>query len=113
MSDEQSDEFQELESYESYQEISRNNSAVSTAVVPLDTSEDAQFSEQMFSNIQERLSRITKRVSLANLAMAQIKRNLKARIPSTVLVDNADKLAGGDNPQRIDNTAGANEAFNE
>ncbi|XP_017122925.1 uncharacterized protein LOC108143187 [Drosophila elegans] len=112
MSDEQSDEFQELESNESYQEISRNNSAVSTAVVPLDTSEDAQFSEQVFSNIHERLNRIMKRVSLANSAMAQMKRKLKARIPSTVAVD-ADKLAGGDNPQRIDNTAGANEAFNE
>ncbi|XP_016990426.1 uncharacterized protein LOC108052536 [Drosophila rhopaloa] len=113
MSDEKSDELQELGSCESFTEMSQNNSADYTAVVPLDTSEDAQYSEQMFSTIQERLTRIMNRVSLANSVMAQMKRNLKAKIPSTAAVANADKLAGGDNPLRVDNIEEGNEVTNE
>ncbi|XP_016994458.1 uncharacterized protein gdrd [Drosophila takahashii] len=106
MSEEVSDELKDLGSCE-------NNSADDTGVVPLDTSEDAQFSEQMFCNIQERLNRIMKRVSLANSAMAQIKRKLKAKIPSTTVLENADKLAGGDNPLRFDTNEPGNEDTNE
>ncbi|XP_016965957.1 uncharacterized protein LOC108035075 [Drosophila biarmipes] len=110
MSDEGSEEFKELESCE----FDQNNSADdNTAVVPLDTSEDAQFSEQMFSSIQERLTRIMKRVSLANSAMAQMKRKLKTRISAPNVVENADKLAGGDNPLRLDNIEPGHEGVNE
>jgi len=110
MSDEEPEEFKELESCD----FEQNNSADdNTAVVPLDTSEDAQFSEQMFSNIQERLTRIMKRVSLANSAMAQMKRKLKARIPGPAVVENADKLAGGDNPLRFDSIEPGQEGINE
>ncbi|EDV51770.1 uncharacterized protein LOC6545845 [Drosophila erecta] len=113
MSDDGSDEFQDLEVYEPYGEGSQNNSNEYTAVVPLDTSEDAQFSEQMFSTIQERLNRIMKRVSLANSAVVQMKRKLQARIPSAAVVENADKLAGGDNPMRFDNIEQRDEATSE
>ncbi|XP_017068231.1 uncharacterized protein LOC108105946 [Drosophila eugracilis] len=107
------DEFQELETYEVYPEGSQGNSAGDSRVMPLDASEDAKFSEEMFCNIQERLNRIMKRVSLANLVMIQMKRRLQARIPSTTNVTNTDKMAGGDNPGMFDNYETGNESANE
>ncbi|XP_017040312.1 uncharacterized protein LOC108087461 [Drosophila ficusphila] len=109
MSDNKFYDFQDPESAESYAELSQN----STAVVPLDTSEDAHFSEQMFSSIQERLTRIMKRVHMANSAMAQMKRKLQTRLPSSTQLENADKFAGGDNPMRFDNIQGRDEDTNE
>ncbi|EDW94514.2 uncharacterized protein LOC6534118 [Drosophila yakuba] len=113
MSDDGSDIFQDLESYEPYGECSQNNSVEDTVVVPLDTSEDAQFSEQMFTSIQERLSRIIKRINLANSAVTQMKRKLHAQIPSAAVVENADQLAGGDNTLRFESIEQRNEATHE
>eukprot|EP00099_Drosophila_melanogaster_P021486 NP_648713.1 goddard [Drosophila melanogaster] len=113
MSDDGSDIFQDLESYEPYTEGSQNNSDEATAVGPLDTSEDARFSEQVFSNIQERLNRIINRISMANSAVVQMKRKLHARIPSVPVGENADQLAGGDNPMRFENVEQENETTNQ
>lgn len=102
MAEKRSEGSQELVSYDSYQDISQV-SMVDASVVPLDTSEDAQFSEQMFNNIQERLTRINKRVRMATSTMARLQQALRTRMAARVATAAAieeDKMAGGDNGLR-------------
>ncbi|KAH8259766.1 hypothetical protein KR026_010067 [Drosophila bipectinata] len=101
MGDKRSDGSQELVSYDSLQDVSQV-SMVEASVVPLDTSEDAQFSEQMFNSIQERLNRINKRVRLATLAMAKMQQALRKKVAAKEAAAEVeqDKMAGGDNGMR-------------
>ncbi|KAH8334768.1 hypothetical protein KR074_010349 [Drosophila pseudoananassae] len=99
MGDKRSEGSQELVSYDSLQDVSQV-SMVEASVVPLDTSEDAQFSEQMFNSIQERLNRITNRVRLATSAMAKMQVALRKKVAAKEAAVEQDKMAGGDNGMR-------------
>ncbi|EDV39206.1 uncharacterized protein Dana_GF24614 [Drosophila ananassae] len=100
MGDKRSEGSQELVSYDSYQDDSQV-SMVEASVVPLDTSEDAQFSEQMFNSIQERLTRINKRVRMATSTMATLQKALRSRmVAKAAAAIEEDKMAGGDNGLR-------------
>lgn len=104
------DEFEDFEPMD----VSQSNDVVEASVVPLDPSEDAQFSEQQFINIQERLTRINKRINMANSALAQLKRSIKNRVAlGPVSSADGDKLAGGDNPLRGDETDAGDETHSE
>ncbi|KAH8235205.1 hypothetical protein KR032_010281 [Drosophila birchii] len=97
------DEFEEALSWEPLDASQDNN--VDANVVPLDPSEDAQFSEQQYNNIQDRLTRINRRIITANNAIAQLQKNIRARVSQAPEVPvAADSLAGGDNPFRGDET---------
>ncbi|KAH8351480.1 uncharacterized protein gdrd [Drosophila kikkawai] len=97
------DEFEEALSWEPM-DVSQDN-AVDSTVVPLDRSEDAQFSEQQYNNIQDRLTRINRRIIMANTALAQLQQKIRARVSQPPGVPTAaDNLAGGDNPFRGDET---------
>ncbi|KAH8378697.1 hypothetical protein KR009_000786, partial [Drosophila setifemur] len=106
MGDNRCEDSKDPESFDSYHDFSQT-SVADALVVPLDTSEDAHFSEELFFNIQERLARINKRVRLANTAMAHMKRTLRARMcVKNLVVEEADHFAGGDHAQRQNETSG-------
>ncbi|XP_020798253.1 uncharacterized protein LOC110176277 [Drosophila serrata] len=97
------DEFEEALSWEHIDDSQGNN--VDASVVPLDPSEDAQFSEQQYKNIQDRLTRINKRIIMANTALSQLQEKIRSRVSQTPeLPVAADTLAGGDNPFRAEET---------
>ncbi|KAH8264897.1 hypothetical protein KR038_007161 [Drosophila bunnanda] len=97
------DEFEEALSWEPIEDSQGNN--VDASVVPLDASEDAQFSEQQYKNIQDRLTRINRRIIMASTALSQLQDKIRTRVlQAPGLPVPADNLAGGDNPFRGDET---------
>ncbi|KAH8269937.1 hypothetical protein KR018_000060 [Drosophila ironensis] len=93
MADMESKASKELRYCGSYEGNSRT-SVTDAALVPLDTSEDAQFSDQMFISIQERLNRINSRVQKTTLAIAQLQQALRLKSFKNVKVEGM--FAGGD-----------------